>query len=246
VSEPARRTRGGHFGPDRRHVAFDLFGRDAPEDHGCNGRRAEGEPEGSDRDRDAMGLADALDPRDLVHHFGRGRPVVEMSARLGPGRQDAGIVDAPEDDADPLPFGERQELVQGVLLEERVAPGEQHAVEVSRLHEAHRRVGFVESEAHGLDDALAPELVRGFVGSLHRLPEALVRHLGPVRPDVHIVQEEDVDAVEAEPQEGLLEGAHRAVIGIVHDGGMRHAPGEARASDAAARHAGVHAPSDLR
>ena len=53
-------------------------------------------------------------------------------------------------------------------------------------------------------------------------------------PDIHVVQEQDVNAVEAEAQKGLLEGAQGAVIGVVDHRGMGHAPGKTWASDAAA------------
>ena len=96
-------------------------------------------------------------------------------------------------------LSERQEFLQRVLVQERVAAGEQHAVEVAGLKEAHGRVSLVEAKAHRLDHTLAPQLVHSSVGTLHGLAEALVRQFEPVGPHVHVVQEQDVDAGKAEP-----------------------------------------------
>ena len=80
------------------------------------------------------------------------------------------------------------------------------------MKEPHGRVGLVEAKTHRLDHALAPEFVHRPIGTFHGLPEALVRHFGPMGPDIHVVQEQDVNAVEAEAQKRLLEGAQGAVI----------------------------------
>jgi hypothetical protein len=50
-----------------------------------------------------------------------------------------------------------------------------------------------------------------------------------MRPDIDIVDQHDVDSVDAEAQRRLLERAHGAVIGIVEAQAVRHAAAIARA-----------------
>jgi hypothetical protein len=64
-----------------------------------------------------------------------------------------------------------------------------------------------------------------------------------MRPDVDVVDEDDVEAVEAEPEEGLLDRTHRAIVGIVDDRAVRQAADKVRA--VAARSSGTHPAPDL-
>ena len=105
--------------------------------------------------------------------------------------------------------------VERILLEEGVAPGEQEAVELAVLEGVGDRLHLVDAEADRLDVAVAAELVERLVGAFHRRPVHLRLQLGAVGEGIDVVDEEDVDAVEAEALEAVLVGAHGAVIGVV-------------------------------
>jgi hypothetical protein len=78
-------------------------------------------------------------------------------------------------------------------------------------------------------------MVERLIGALHRFLEAPRRFLLAMRPDVAIVDENDVEPVEPHAQERMLDRAHRAVIGIIEARRVRVSAGEARRHHVAAR-----------
>ena len=96
-------------------------------------------------------------------------------------------------------FGARgQQVVERELIEQRVATGQHHHVDVHLAHERGQLAGVVHARADRPHHALGAEL--GECGiPLEQRGEEMV--LG-------IVQEEHVDPVDAHPRERLLEAAH--------------------------------------
>ena len=196
-----------------------------------------------------MRLADRLDPGDPLHDLGGRHPVVIARAGNGACGENAGIEDAAHHDADALLAGERQEGLDGGLLQQRIAPGEEHRVEIARPGETLAHRDLVDADADRLHDLFGAQLLESLVGPVHGLAEDLVRVLA-VRPHIGVVDEDDVDPLGAEPQQRLLEGAHRAVIGIVERRLVRQTAREARRDDVGIHcrcglAPGVHRPADL-
>ena len=98
-------------------------------------------------------------------------------------------------------------VVEGVLVEQRVAVREQHDVDVGLTHEAceHRRL--VHAGADGPHDALRPELLEG-------RPRPVDGGLPVV---VRVVDEGDVDPIQAEAFQALVERSANAVGAVVED-----------------------------
>ena len=63
-----------------------------------------------------------------------------MSVGLHARRQDPRVERAADDDADALFRAERQKARQGVLVEQRVAPGDQENIELARARELFGRL----------------------------------------------------------------------------------------------------------
>ena len=81
-------------------------------------------------------------------------------------------------------------------IEQGVAPGDQHAVQVAALHAPGERGRGVHPGADGPDHALGPEPGQGRVGFAGRLLQVVVG----------VVDEHDVHPVEPEPLQALLQG----------------------------------------
>ena len=87
--------------------------------------------------------------------------------------------------------------------------------------EAHAHLGLVHADADACDDLLAAQPVERHIGAGHRLAKPLLDRVGAMGPDIDVMDQQQIDAVGAEPQQRLLHRTHRAVIGIVDHGPMR-------------------------
>ena len=134
-------------------------------------------------------------------------------------REHAGIERPADDDRGAVLLHRREQSVQRLLFEQRVAPGEQENVPGSMLQGVGDRLRLVDAEADRLDVAAAAQFVECPVAALHRRAkhELLPLHR-LVGRDVDIVDIEDVDAIEAEALLAVLVGAHDRVVGVVEDG----------------------------
>ena len=145
----------------------------------------------------------------------------------------------------PFALAERQELVERALLEQRVAAGQHDAVEVGLAGEAQRHGGLVEAGADRPDHAGAAQLDEGRIAAGHRLGEAAVGlGLRALRDHVHVVDQHHVDARHAEPQQGLLDGAQRAIAAVV-EGRLERQPARPPARHRLARGERRHPAADL-
>jgi hypothetical protein len=139
-------------------------------------------------------------------------------------------------------FCTRQEGVERTLLEQRVSPGQQHAVEIGRLDEAQAGVGFVDADADGADHAGAAQFVERLEARVDHRLEALVEDRAILDgPEIDVVDQHDVDARDAEPEMRMFQRAHHAVVAVVE---FRHEAGQAVVAEvgrrflAGLRHAG--------
>ncbi len=110
-------------------------------------------------ERHAMGSADGVDARDTRHDIRRRGTIIVARAVHRPGREDAGIEHAAQDDADPLAQRQRQEALRSALFQQRIASGHQHRVEIAGLGEARADLRLVDADADRLDHALAAQPV---------------------------------------------------------------------------------------
>ena len=123
--------------------------------------------------------------------------------RPGPraGGENAGIEHASEHHAQSLARGGRQEALQRRLLQQRIAPRQQHDVEIARLSETLTHLGFVDADADSRNHLRAAQLIESTIGSVHRLLETPLDRGRAMRPDIDVMNEKNIDAVEAEPQQ---------------------------------------------
>src|SRR6266851_8106783 len=100
---------------------------------------------------DAVRAAHHLDAAYPLHHLGRRRMIVVGRTGDGAGRQYAGIERPADDDCDVSRNAERQEAVERRLLEQRVAAGEEEAIEITGLGETLAGLPFIDADADRAD-----------------------------------------------------------------------------------------------
>ncbi len=95
--------------------------------------------------------------------------------------------------------------------------GDQRKIEVDLVDEGVHRLRLIEAHADGADVASAPELLESLDAALEEralMPGDCVAE----KPSVEIVDDQCVNGRNAQPLQGLLVGAHDAVVGIVEHG----------------------------
>ncbi|SII97821.1 Uncharacterised protein [Mycobacteroides abscessus subsp. abscessus] len=161
--------------------------------------------------------------------------VLRLPARVGVG-EDPGVEDADVDDTDPAGGARRDEVLATSLFEERVPARLHDDVDVGLGDEAGEHLRLVHPGTPRADDPLVAQACEFGHGPVDRL--------GPVV--VGVVDVDDVDAVEAQPLEGLLEGAADAVRGVVAHTGLVAGHGEALVVPLLRVLRGADEPTDLR
>ncbi len=138
--------------------------------------------------------------------------------RLGTCRQNAGVVGSAENDADATLLAQRQEGIERLLFEERVAAGEQEEIEIALFGKCLAHLPFIHTGTDRLDDPLFAQLDHGVIATSHQLRNPLVGGgLGTMREDIDVMSEQHIDPVDTEAFERGVHRAHHAVIGIVID-----------------------------
>ena len=162
-----------------------------------------------------MAGAHGFDLPDLLHDgFWRGG-IVPLGAGPGAGCQDAAVEPAADHEGRAAPLAQRQEFVQRVLLEQRVASCHQQRIEVPGLHEVQHDLPVVDADADRLHEALFAQFDEGAVAAVHGLPEIDLLHLRAMGEHVGVVDEQDVDVSKPQPLQRILEAPHGPVIRIV-------------------------------
>ena len=157
-------------------------------------------------ERDSVAVADGLErERPLEPDLVDGR-VVERSAGPRVGEQPA-VVDAAGDDRDAALGAQRKQLGERVVIEQRVAAGEQEAVEIGRAREASEHRRLVHAGSDRANRALVPQTLERAERDAGRLVVVLVG----------VVDVQHVDAVEREPLEALGDRAKHALLAEVED-----------------------------
>ena len=119
--------------------------------------------------RNAVRLDHRLDAGDPLEDGSRRRRVIVLSARGRPGGEDAAVERAADDDADAALEAERQKFVGRFLLEQRVAAGEQHAVDRRAEREVAAHLPFVDADADSTDDTRRLQIGEGAIGAVEGL-----------------------------------------------------------------------------
>src|SRR5437667_1191315 len=173
---------------------------------GRDGGVGEGELDRRRLQRDAVTVADRGETTSPVDDIHGGGPVIE-AARLARRGENAAVHDPTDDDGD-VPLDTRwQKVRQGVLVEERIATGDEEDVEVALASEPGQHRGLVHPGTDRPDDAVLAQSVESWIRlSDRRLPVV-----------VRVVEEEDVDPVEPEPPEALLDRSQDPVPAEVED-----------------------------
>ncbi len=172
-------------------------------------------------------------------HVRRRIRIVELAVA----HQQPGVERAADDDGAAEPLARVHER-QALLLQQRVAPGEQGAVQPRLLQAVEDDLGFVDAQAEAGDAAIGPELFERAEAALRRegLPVPGVPVAMGVGADV--VHEQQVDALQAEPLQAVLERAHDAAVAVVVVRAERQRGGPAVVHRL---HGGIgaHQPADL-
>ena len=201
-------------------IHLDLRARDrAGNDRGDDGM-AERELQRGGGERDAVARADRLD-RFATRARTPDRPARNCTSRFGPApvASDAGIVGPADHDSDAALGAARKLEVEHVLLEQRIAHRDQEEIDVEQVEIARDRAHRVETGADALDHALIAQLFQRAPAAGVELVQIRRRpRLGLEVPGVEVVDQQDVDAVDAEPLQAVLERAHHAVVAVVEHG----------------------------
>ncbi|BBJ45556.1 hypothetical protein SSPO_082740 [Streptomyces antimycoticus] len=212
------------LGPERRgdglvegrDVLGDAAGPGRTRDHGGGRRMGEGELQGGRLDADAMPLGEFLDARDLLDDV-RGSVLV---LEVGAAREDAGAVRAADDEVDTLLGRRGEQALQGaVVVQQRVAPGEQEGVRLRLVQVEGELNGLdaVDAEAPCLDHALVAQPLQDAEGAgagtlVDGEPLVAVEVLGDV------VDPDDVEPVGAQAPQAVLDRPQGGVgRPLVHD-----------------------------
>src|SRR5207248_2290810 len=108
------------------------------------------------------------------------------------------------------------EGVERGLLEQGVAAGEEEAVEIAGLGEALAGLPFIDADADRADRPFLTQAQQRTVASGHYLGEALVHgRLSLMRPDVDVMDMDDIEPCQPETLQTILDRAQHAIIGIV-------------------------------
>ena len=170
----------------------------------------ERELDGRGAERDAVPVADLADPSGPLDNLRRRGRVVEPAP--GPRvREQPAVHDPADEHRDAALLAGRQQLVEGALFEERVAPGEEDGVHVGLADEAGEHLRLVHAGPDGPDRALLAEPGEGRVRPVERGPPVVVR----------VMDQRDVDPVEPEPLHALLDRPPDAAGGVVEDHALR-------------------------
>ena len=109
----------------------------------------------------------------------------------------------------------RQEFIEGILLQQRVAPGKQEAIKITLLQRLVAHLPFINAEANGLDHALLAHFQQRLVGPSHRLLEVNRLLRCAMSEHVTIVNECNINPLNGHALQCIFERAHRAVVGII-------------------------------
>src|SRR4030095_15018889 len=150
-----------------RHVLLDLGHAESAGDHRAQRGMEQRELHRRRAQLDAVAAAYRLDLLCLLDEGRGGGDVIVGGAGLHAAGQNAGVVRSAQDHRDVALETLGQELGEPALFEQRVAAGEQHAVEVTCLDKAQAGVGFVDADAYGADDACLAQLVERLVAAVH-------------------------------------------------------------------------------
>src|SRR5262249_43596847 len=110
-------------------IALSLGARAGAGNDVADGRMREGKLQGGRRQGDTVLLAGLLDRRDTLPDRLRCRQIIVARLRNGAGRQDAGIEGRAQNDRDTFLDTTWQEAIERILFQQRIAPGQQEAVE---------------------------------------------------------------------------------------------------------------------
>src|SRR5205823_10654617 len=112
-------------------IGLDLRRTSGAGKHGRDGGVAKRKLQGRGLEWHVEGGTDARHHANPIEDLRLGWTVVEGRARDRAASENAGVVGAAQDDADPTRGTGRQQLRKSGLIDKRVAPGQQKAVEVS-------------------------------------------------------------------------------------------------------------------
>jgi hypothetical protein len=125
--------------------------------------------------------------------------------------EDAGVERTSDDNRNVFAHAERQDLVDGGLIEKRVAAGDEKAVERACLSEIDQHLIDLSADAGGSDDPLMAQLGENRIG----LANCLLDMAHSARKLDDVVDVGDIDALEPDPLPALRQRLPRGRRAIV-------------------------------
>jgi hypothetical protein len=160
--------------------------------------------QGRGRHRNAVAGADVADAAGAGQHSGCRRGVVVAGAipRIG---EDAAVEHPGGQHRDPAGLAQGEQRPRRGVIEQRVPPGDQHAVEIAPRHEPFGERRGVDADADRPDRAVRAQPGQRGIGAVERLGEVIVG----------VVDERDVHPVQPQPPEAVLQRAQHPVRAVV-------------------------------
>src|SRR5882757_5298988 len=112
------------------------------------------------RQRHLVTVANRFDSAHACNDRGRCGLVIEMQRKTAAssGRQYSRIIRTAYDDGCSPSRASRKQLVQRILFEQRIAPGQKHDVKIELAQHIETNFDFIDADAHGTDGAVGSQL----------------------------------------------------------------------------------------
>ena len=166
------------------------------------------------RQADLIAAANLFDFSHFLPHLRTGRPIVVFGVFHRAGGQNTAIKPAPDHHRGVARFTQRQEVIQRVLFQQGVAPGQQEAVKIALLQRSMAYLPFVYPHANRLHHAFIAQLRQCTVGAFHRLAEIVWLPLA-MGINITIMNKRNVDAFQRQALQAVFDRTHRAVVAVI-------------------------------
>ena len=138
----------------RREILRDLLAADRAGDHRGDDRMAKWKLQRRGRQRHAVALANRLHSGNLLKDLCLRRRIIVHRIGHRAGRQDARIIGAADDDADPALGTAVKLAIQHILFEQRISHGDQEEIDIEQVEITGDGAHGVEAGTDAFDHAL--------------------------------------------------------------------------------------------
>ncbi|KGS44318.1 hypothetical protein X961_4874 [Burkholderia pseudomallei MSHR5613] len=153
--------------------------------------------------------------RDTFNHFNGRIAVVELPVTVYTSRENPGIENPTEQDANATRFAGGQQIINRRLLQQRVSAGKQRTIDIEFRHRVENHGAFIDAEANGLHCAARTQFVeRAKTTSIGQLRPVVSIALA-MRHAANIMNQHDVDIDHTETLLAIFERTQNPITGVV-------------------------------